>query len=341
MRALLTGITGQDGYYMARRLIDDDVDVVALVRDVPKAQTSCAELGARVEFVSFDFHVRDAIAEVIEAECPTFIFNFAAKSTGQGMFDAPREMDRLNAGFPLDILHAMLASRRRAEMHFVQASSSEMYGSNNCMPQNETSDFRPISPYGAAKLYAHYMVGIYRKVHGLHASSAILFNHESLRRGEAYVTRKIAVAAARIAAGRQAKLQLAGLSSRRDWGYAPEYVDAIYRMAKSDTADDYVVATGTMNGLTDVLEIAFGAVGLSYEDHIEIDQALARGIDSKGHCGDASKIAEALGWTARRTLRDIILEMVDAERKRLTASTDQPSEALSLAARNGHTTDQR
>jgi GDPmannose 4,6-dehydratase len=314
MRALLTGITGQDGYYMARRLIDAGIDVVALVRDVPLARRACADLEPGVRYVAFDFHARSAIADIIAAERPSYIFNFAAKSTGKGMFDAPTEMDRLNAGFPMDILHATLSSERRSEIRFVQASSSEMYGSNDRMPQNETSAFQPMSPYGAAKLYVHNMIGIYRATHGLHASSAILFNHESPRRGEAFVTRKIAAAAARIAAGLQDKLRLENVSSRRDWGYAPEYVDAMFRMAQSDTADDYVLATGKLHGLTDVLEIAFDAVGLSYQDYLEVDPRSARRIDSKGHCGDASKIAAALGWKATRTLREIIVEMVDAER---------------------------
>lgn len=320
MRALLTGITGQDGYYMASLLLKKGIEVIALVRDVRSAKTACADLGDCVTLEKFDFSEVDGVSEVIENTKPDYIFNFAAKSTGRGMFDDPREMQRINSGFPMDILHAMLASDRRTEMRFVQASSSEMYGSNDVMPQNETSAFRPISPYGAAKLYVHNMIGIYRTTHGLHVSSAILFNHESPRRGQDFVTRKIATAVARIAAGLQDKLHLGNVSSRRDWGYAPEYVEGILRMAEISKADDYVLATGTMHSLTDVMEIAFGAVGLSYEDYLEVDPALARRVDTKGHLGDASKIAAALGWSAKTKLPEIIVEMVEAERKKIASA---------------------
>jgi GDPmannose 4,6-dehydratase len=313
MRALLTGISGQDGYYMAKLLLNKGVEVIALMRNLRSAEFACADFGHGMTFLEFDFYQANGVAEVIENTKPVYIFNFAAKSTGSGMFDDPRDMQRINSGFPMDILHAMIASDRREELRFVQASSSEMYGSNDAMPQNETSAFRPISPYGAAKLYVHNMIGIYRASYGLHASSAILFNHESPRRGQGFVTRKITKAAARIAAGLQDKLQLGNVSSRRDWGYAPEYVAGVLRMAESPEADDYVLATGTMHGLTDVLEIAFGAVGLSYTDYLEVDPALSRSVDSKGHLGDASKIAAALGWSAKTKLSEIIVEMVEAE----------------------------
>lgn len=322
---------------MAKRLLAQEVEVVALVRDVRRAEMVCADLGGDVKFVGFDFYEPDGIQDVIENTCPDFIFNYAAKSTGRGMFDDLREMHRINSGFPMDILSAMLASDRRMELRFVQASSSEMYGSNDAMPQNETSAFRPISPYGAAKLYVHNMIGICRATHGLHASSAILFNHESPRRGEDFVTRKIAAAAVRISEGLQDRLILGNVSSRRDWGYAPEYVDGMLLMARSPTADDYVLATGTMHGLTDVLEIAFGCVGLSYEDYLEVDPSSARRIDSKGHCGDATKIAAALGWRARTRLPEIVAEMVEAEREGLAQAKAAGNGAASPTSQRGRT----
>lgn len=312
-KALITGITGQDGYYLAQQLIAEGVEVIGLVRDVAQARAAVADLGGDVRLIAFDFMQAGLVTEVITETAPDYIFNYAAKSSGQGMFDAPTEMARLNAGFALDILHAMIASPRRERIRFVQASSSEMYGSNDQMPQNEESAFRPISPYGAAKLYVHNMIGIYRNMHDLHASSAILFNHESPRRSEAFVTKKIANAAARIKLGQLDRLRLGNTSSRRDWGYAPEYADAMYRMARHAQGDDYVVATGRMHGLVDVLEMAFGAVGLSYCDYLDTDPDAMRRIDSKGHCGDPGKIRRALGWTSTKPLQDIIVEMVETE----------------------------
>lgn len=319
MRALVTGITGQDGYYMAAKLLSAGVAVVALVRDVAKANAVCRDLGAKVEYLPFDFGARGAVEDVIDRVGPRYIFNFAAKSTGEGMFDSPLEMERLNAGFPMDILHAMLASERKKDIRFVQASSSEMFGLNDAMPQNEAGPFLPTSPYGAAKLYVHNMISIYRHVHGIHASSAILFNHESPRRGGAFVTRKIVTSAVKIGFGMQEKLTLGSISSRRDWGYAPEYVDAMYRMAQHDVADDYVIATGKLHDLTDVLTFAFNEMGLSYEQYVEVDAESARKTDSKCHCGDASKIRAVLGWNAKTSLGQIISEMVSVERDRILA----------------------
>lgn len=311
--ALVTGITGQDGYYTAKVLLNAGIDVVALVRDRITAPDACPDIAEKVVFEAFDFMKPTAITKIIDQIEPDFIFNYAAKSTGQGMFDASAEMTRLNADFPLDILNAMMISNRKYDMCFVQASSSEMYGSNNQIPKDETSPFNPISPYGAAKLYVHNMIGIIRRMEGLHASSAILFNHESPRRSEAFITKKIATAAARISAGVQDILEIGNISSQRDWGYAPEYAEAVVYMAQAEMADDYVVATGVMHSITDVLEVAFSAVKLNYLDYIRINPKAMRKIDSKGHCGDISKITSVLGWTPKTAFSDIITEMVHLE----------------------------
>lgn len=311
--AIITGITGQDGYYTAKVLLNAGIDVVALVRDKITAPDACPDIAEKVVFETFDFMKPTAITKIIDQIEPDFIFNYAAKSTGQGMFDASAEMTRLNADFPLDILNAMMISNRKYDMCFVQASSSEMYGSNNQIPKDETSLFKPISPYGAAKLYVHNMIGIIRRMEGLHASSAILFNHESPRRSEAFITKKIATAAARISAGVQDILEIGNISSQRDWGYAPEYAEAVVYMAQAEMADDYVVATGVMHSITDVLEVAFSAVKLNYLDYIRINPKAMRKVDSKGHCGDISKITSVLGWTPKTAFSDIITEMVHLE----------------------------
>lgn len=315
--ALVTGITGQDGYYTSKVLLNAGIDVVALVRDRITALDACPDIAEKVAFETFDFMKPTAIKKVIDQIEPDFIFNYAAKSTGQGMFDEPTEMTRLNANFPLDILNAIMASNRKYDMCFVQASSSEMYGSNNQMPKNEASPCNPISPYGAAKLYVHNMIGITRRMEGIHASSAILFNHESPRRSEAFITKKIANAAARISVGVQDVLEIGNISSQRDWGYAPEYAEAIVCMARAKTADDYVVATGVMHSITDILKIAFSAVKLDYLDHIRINPKAIRKVDSKGHCGNISKITSNLGWTPKIAFSEIITEMVHLELARL------------------------
>lgn len=313
MRALITGITGQDGYFMAEQLLAQGVNIVALVRDVERAKSACSELSAGTQFLQFCFNTRNAISDILETVQPDFIFNFAAKSTGEGMFDNLQEMDRLNQGFPVEILHAIISSSRRKQIRFVQASSSEMYGANDRMPQTEMSEFRPTSPYGATKLYVHQMIGIYRQMYGLHVSSAILFNHESQRRGDTFVTSKIAKAVARIKAGQQNIISLGNISSLRDWGYAPEYVDAMLKMAKSEKPDDYVIATGKLNSVEDILKVAFDTVNLDYRDHLVIGDEMLRKVDSKGHCGNSTKIYETLGWKATRPVLEIIAEMVYAE----------------------------
>jgi GDPmannose 4,6-dehydratase len=229
------------------------------------------------------------------------------------MFDRPLEMARLNGGFVLDLLEAVRQSPRREAMSLVQASSSEMFGDVREMPQDEDTAFRPKSPYGAAKLYAHNMVGIYRRAFGVRASSAILFNHESPRRPAAFVTKKIARAAARIKAGLEQELVLGSLDISRDWGYAPEYMDALARMADAAEADDFVIATGRLTRIRDVVDMAFRRLGLDWEQFVKIDASWSRPIESLGLCGNPARIADKLGWAAATPIDAIIAEMVDQE----------------------------
>lgn len=329
-RAIVTGISGQDGHFMARTLIAHGFEVVGLTSNPDGDAATRADLSdVPVTVSGFDFAVPNAVAAVIERVRPALIFNFAAKATGQGMFDDPVAMTRINGVFPTEILEAI----RQIDpgIGFCQASSAEMYGDVDQMPQNEGTPFRPKSPYGAAKLYAHNMVGIYRRAFGLRCCSAILYNHESVRRGPAFVTRKIARTAASIKLGLADKLVLGSIDQVRDWGYAPEYVEAMYRMAVAEAPDDYVVATGKLTSVERVCEICFGHLGLDYSCYLEIDPAFQRPINSTSLQGDPAKIRAALGWSAETRIEAILTEMVDFDYAALSRQCDtapSPSGAL-------------
>jgi GDPmannose 4,6-dehydratase len=311
--ALITGITGQDGWYLAQSLLKRGDRVVGLTREIGAAARAFDGGHPRLTLRAFDYVQPGAIAAVIEDEAPDYIFNLASFATGQGMFDMPMDMVRLNGVFVLDILEALRNSPRSDEIAFVQASSSEMFGAVTEMPQNEATPLRPKSPYGAAKQFAHVMTGIYRNAFGVKASSAILYNHESVRRPAAFVTKKIARGAARIRAGLESELALGSLDIARDWGYAPDYVDAMYRMATAPIAEDFVVATGHLSTIRDVVTIAFERVGLDWEKFVKIDPRFVRPIETIGLCGDPSKIAQRLGWRATVGVETIVAEMVDHE----------------------------
>lgn len=313
MKAVVTGISGQDGRYMAELLASRGITVIGLTsRPVGEAPP-----GIPAEIRRFAFDEPGAIEGVIEDVRPDLVFNFAAKATGRGMFDAPLEMCRLNGTFALDILEAI--RRIDPAIRLCQASSAEMYGDVLQCPQNEDTAFRPKSPYGAAKLYAHNLVGIYRNAFGLKCCSAILYNHESPRRPTAFVTRKIARAAAAIKLGQARQLSLGSLETQRDWGYAPEYVDAMFRMATADCQQDFVVATGRLSTIEDLCRICFSHVDLDYRDYLVIDQALQRPIETLNVQGDPSRIEAALGWRAEIPVQTFMREMVDSDLANLAA----------------------
>jgi GDPmannose 4,6-dehydratase len=331
-RALITGISGQDGWWMASRLLDQGNQVLGLSQEPDTALKRLPEplppgfTLARLDVSAPD--VPDCIAEHIERFKPDLIFNFAARATGAGMFEAPTDMSRLNGTFVLDILEAIRNSGRSEEIRFVQASSSEMFGSAETMPQDEYTPLRPKSPYAAAKAYAHHLIGVYRGAWGLHTSSAILFNHESTRRSTDFVTRKIARGAVRIKLGLEQDLKLGTLDAMRDWGHAEEYVEAMYLMALAPRADDYVIATGRQFNLRDVCEFAFARVGLQWQDHVRVDTTAARVIQSVGLMGNPAKIERQLGWRARRGISEIIAEMVDHEMNLHCKLFDTPKENI-------------
>jgi GDPmannose 4,6-dehydratase len=312
--ALITGVTGQDGWYLAEALLARGISVIGLTRDAASAGAVMAPLACRkLALRAFDYAQPGAIGWVIAEAKPDLVFNMASFATGQGMFDRPSELARLNGMFVLDILEAVRNSGRAGEISVVQASSSEMFGNPACSPQDETTPLRPKSPYGAAKQFAHTMTGIYRDAFGLRASSAILFNHESIRRPAAFISKKIARAAARIKAGLDSELRLGSLDIERDWGYAPEYAHAMIAMAMAGTPADYVVATGRAHTIRDLVAFAFGRAGLDWERHVVLDPQFKRPVESIGLLGDPSKIAERLGWRAQTTPKDFMAEMVDHE----------------------------
>lgn len=314
MKAIVTGISGQDGYYMAQLLLRKGISVIGLSRDPESSwqQFSLPQF-AGLELERFDYNDKSSFDLIFQKHQPEFVFNLAAKATGQGMFDAPFEMIRLNGTFVLDILESIRNSPHPERTTFCQASSSEMFGNVQVSPQNESTPFHPKSPYGAAKLYAHNMVGIYRAAYGIRCCSAVLYNHESVRRSANFVTRKIANGAARISLGLQDHLQLGALETSRDWGHASEYVRAMYLMATRAQPADYVVATGKLNTVRRLCEIAFDHVGLKYNDYVRIDANGARVNPSVDLHGDPSRIANDLGWRAECSIEKIISEMVDHE----------------------------
>ena len=318
MKAIVTGIAGQDGYYMAKLLQQRDIDVLGLTTNIEGAIAQFDQfLFPTLKLIQFDYSRIGSFTAVVTDYKPDLIFNFAAKATGQGMFEAPYDMNRLNGTFVLDILEAIRASDRRANISFCQASSSEMFGHVEETPQVETTAFRPKSPYGASKLYAHNIVDIYRSTYGIRCCSAILYNHESVRRSTQFVTKKIARCAASIKLGVAKELTLGTLSISRDWGYAPEYVEAMYLMATAKSPSDYVVATGKLNTIGRLCEIVFGHLGLDYRDHVRVNANEKRAIESFNLHGDPGRIDRELGWRATRTIDEIMVELVEHEMSRL------------------------
>jgi len=312
MIAFVTGVTGQDGHHMARQLLSMGVEVVGLTRDVTRAKTEFTDgafQGLKLEFL--DYAEAGAFGRLFRRYRPEQVFNFAAKATGVGMFDAPAEMTRLNGTFVLDILEAIRHDAQPERTSFCQASSSEMFGDVSVSPQDEGTTFRPRSPYGAAKLFAHNMLGVYRSAFGIRASSAILYNHESWRRSTQFVTRKIANGAARISMGLDSVLKLGPLDITRDWGYAPEYVYAMRLMALAEQPSDYVVATGRLHTIRHLCSIAFGHLGLDYTAHVQANAADNRINHSVNLHGNPSKIRNDLGWSAHQSINDIMIEMVE------------------------------
>jgi len=315
--ALITGVTGQDGSYLAELLLGHGYDVHGMVR------RSSAEKFERIE------HIRDRITlhqgdlldqrslvDALRAARPTEIYNLAAMSYVAVSWIQPT----LTAEFTGVGVTRILEAMREAcpEARFYQASSSEMFGKVRETPQNEQTPFYPRSPYGVAKAYGHFITVNYRESYDLHATSGILFNHESPRRGLEFVTRKITWHAAAIRLGLTDKVKLGNLDAERDWGYAEDYVDAMWRMLQREEAEDYVIATGVAHSVRDCLEIAFDQAGIPIADHVEIDESLTRPAEVDHLIGDHSKAKRDLGWEPITDFETMIRLMVDADHELLS-----------------------
>ncbi|MFO1238459.1 MAG: GDP-mannose 4,6-dehydratase [Alphaproteobacteria bacterium] len=315
-RAFITGITGQDGAYLAALLLGKGYEVTGLVRRSSHAQFGdhrLKHLGIAGDVKLVDGNVTDLsnLVRVIEDEAPDEIYNLAAQSFVQASWSQPILTGTVTGLGVVNVLEAVRIAARGAR--FYQASSSEMYGLIQEERQSEKTPFYPRSPYAAAKLYAHWMTVNYRESFAMHASSGILFNHESPLRGLEFVTRKITNGAAQIKLGLAGELRLGNLAARRDWGHARDYVRAMHLMLQQEKPDDYVIATGRTASVEDVCRIAFGHLGLAMEDHVVVDARNFRPAEVDVLLGDASKAKRVLGWTPEISLEEMIVEMVEAD----------------------------
>ncbi len=313
--ALITGITGQDGSYLAEFLLAKGYRVVGIVR---RSSTTpyerIAHLVDQVELVSADLLDQTSLTDAVSAAAPDEIYNLAAQSFVQTSWNQPVLTGEFTALGVTRILEAMRKAAPKAR--FYQASSSEMFGKVLATPQNEDTPFYPRSPYGVAKVYGHWITVNYRESFGLYAVSGILFNHESSRRGLEFVTRKVTDGAARIKLGLARELPLGNLEARRDWGFAGDYVDAMWRMLQCDTPEDYVVGTGHTWSVRQLCEYAFGAVGLDYQKHVVRDERFMRPAEVDVLVADPSKAHEQLGWAPTVSFQDLVTMMVEADLER-------------------------
>lgn len=310
--ALITGITGQDGSYLAELLLDKGYDVVGMVRRSSTVNFErIAHIQDRIEMVNGDLLDQVSLIDALKDHEPSEVYNLAAQSFVQTSFSQPvltGETTALGVTRLLDAIRIVDPGIR-----FYQASSSEMFGKVREVPQTEQTPFHPRSPYGVAKVYGHWITINYRESYDLHASSGILFNHESPRRGHEFVTRKISHTAAQIKLGMTDELALGNLDAKRDWGFAGDYVKAMWMMLQQDVADDYVICMGETHSVREFCEVAFSHLGLSYEDHVVIDERFFRPAEVDLLVGDAKKAEATLGWQPETSFEELVTSMVDAD----------------------------
>ena len=326
-RALITGITGQDGSYLAEFLLGRGYQVHGLIRRSSSFNTGRIDHlyqdphdpGRRLFLHYGDLHDGTGVASLIARIDPQEIYHLGAQSHVRVSFDLPAYTGDVTGLSTVHLLEALRAVGSQAR--FYQASSSEMFGASP-PPQSEETPFHPRSPYGTAKVFGYWTARNYREAYGLFAVNGLLFNHESPRRGETFVTRKITMAAARIAAGLQREVYLGNLEAVRDWGYAREYVEAMWLMLQADQPDDYVVATGTGCTVLEFAKHAFAQVGLAAADHVRFDERYLRPSEVDALVGDASKAERLLGWKAQTHAGDLARLMVDADVRRLAGEGD-------------------
>ena len=334
-KALITGVTGQDGSYLAELLLAKGYEVHGIVR------RSSSFNRQRIDHLCTDASLKDKklflhYGDMTDASCltalvyaiqPDEIYNLAAQSHVRVSFDMPEFTGNVDELGTIRLLDAIRQAGLERKVRFYQASTSELYGKVQEVPQRETTPFYPRSPYAIAKLYAFWAVKNYREAYGIFASNGILFNHESPRRGENFVTRKITMAVARIKAGLQEELSMGNIEAKRDWGFAGDYVEGMWRMLQHDTPDDFVLATGEMHSVREFLEEAFGCVGLDWQKYTCHDPRYDRPSEVDQLLGDATKARRELGWEPKVTFKELVKMMVDAD----LALASQESAARRLA----------
>jgi len=315
-RALITGVTGQDGSYLAEVLLEKGYTVFGILRRSSSPNYERIEhIRDKLELIQGDLLDQNSLIEAVQYAKPDEVYNLAAQSFVPTSWNQPvltGEFTALGATRMLEAIRVV-----NSKIKFYQASSSEMFGAVQEVPQNEKTPFYPKSPYGVAKVYGHYITVNYRESYGIFACSGILFNHESPRRGLEFVTRKVSHGVAKIKLGLQKELKMGTLDSQRDWGYAKEYVEAMWLMLQQDEPGDYVIATGKAHTVRKLLQIAFSHVGLNWEDHVVIDEDLIRPAEVNRLLGDASKAREKLLWRPQVSFEELITMMVESDVKKL------------------------
>jgi len=318
-RALITGITGQDGSYLAELLLSKGYEVYGIIRRSSSFNTARIDpiyqdphvANARLHLVYGDLNDASSLNRILRTVQPAEIYNLGAQSHVRVSFDIPEYTAEVTGLGTVRILEAIRESGLKPK--FYQASSSEMFGKVQEIPQRETTAFYPRSPYGAAKAYAHWITVNYREAYGLFACNGILFNHESPRRGETFVSRKITKASARIKLGLQEELYLGNLDAKRDWGYAADYVQAMWMMLQQPDPDDYVIATGETHTVRELLDVAFGQLNLEWQKYVKIDPRYFRPTEVDLLIGDASKAKTKLGWEQKVSFKELIAMMVETD----------------------------
>lgn len=312
MRALITGVTGQDGSYLAEHLAAEGHEVWGLLRGQRNPKRAWLErLVPTLRLVEGDLLDQSSLQHALVAAQPEVVFNLGAITYVGMSWRQPTVMSEVTGLGPLRLVEAIRTVN--PDIRLVQASSSEQFGAVRETPQQETTPFNPRSPYGIAKVFAHHTIVNARESYGLHASTAIMFNHESPRRGEEFVTRKVTLAAARIAQGQQTELRLGNINAHRDWGWAPDYVTALPLMSERDEPSDYVLATGETHSVRELCQAAFEAVGLDYLEHLVVDPNLLRPADVDLLLGNPAKAMRVLGWKPTVTFHEIVKRLVDAD----------------------------
>ena len=320
-RALITGVAGQDGTFLTKLLLGKGYDVYGVTGPyLGGFDETVAQNAGRVFRLDADLTDMESLLAAVEASRPDEVYNFAAQSSVGDSFETAISTTEVNAVGVLRILEALRALR--SDARFFQASSAEMFGNAAEIPQRETTPLHPRSPYAASKTYAYHIVGSYRDSYDIHASNGILFNHESPLRGLQFVTRKITDGAARCKLGLATELHLGNLDAQRDWGFAGDYVEAMWLMLQQERPDDYVVASGEVRTVRDFCEAAFGRLDLDYKDYVVVDPEFFRPVDVNILYGDPTKARNVLGWKPKVRFRDLVAMMVDADLESLRSAAD-------------------